>query len=282
MIELRGKAVAEAHQEALRERLAELKQKGLLPTLATLLVGKDHGASMYAEFMGKVARKAGLGFVLKSLPGDASHDSVEAVLDELNHDDRIHGVLPLMPMPERVNVDALLAKLDATKDIDGLTIQNMGLLSAGKGGFAPCTAKACMAILDYYGISVAGKHVVIVGRSAVIGKPVAALALAANATVTICHSYTQDLGSMTRQADILIAAAGKAHMITADMVKPGAVVIDVGINSLEGKTVGDVDYEAVAAVAAAITPVPGGVGSVTTTMMLESVCEACYARNVDC
>lgn len=282
MIELGGKAVAQARQEALQQTIGDLKKRGLTPTLAVLLVGDEHGASMYAAFMEKVARKAGIGFVLRHLEGNTGHKEVEEALDALNTDDAVHGILPLMPMPAGVDVEALLGRLDSRKDIDGLTIQNMGLLSAGKGAFVPCTAKACMAILDHYGIALAGKHVVVVGRSAVIGKPVAELALAANATVTICHSHTQDLGAMTRQADILIAAAGKAHMITADMVKPGAVVIDVGINSLDGKTVGDVDYEQVAPVARAITPVPGGVGSVTTTMMLESVCEACYARNVDC
>ena len=187
-----------------------------------------------------------------------------------------------MPMPKHIDTEVLLDRLDPAKDIDGLTTYNIGLVAAGKGGFAPCTAKACLAILDYYGISLVSKHVVVVGRSQVIGKPVALMALEGHGTVTICHSRTRDLADHVKKADILIAAAGRPHMITASMVKEGAVVLDVGINDLDGKTVGDVDYDAVVSMASAITPVPGGVGSVTTTMMLEAVYEAYHARNVNC
>ena len=182
-----------------------------------------------------------------------------------------------MPMPKHIDTEALIDMLNPKKDIDGLTTYNIGLVTAGKGGFAPCTAKACMAILNHYDIPVEGKHVVVVGRSQVIGKPVALMALGAHGTVTICHSRTPDLAEQVKRGDIVIAAAGRAHMITADMIKPGAVVIDVGINELDGKTVGDVDYDAVKDIASAITPVPGGVGSVTTTMMLEAVYEAYHA-----
>jgi methylenetetrahydrofolate dehydrogenase (NADP+)/methenyltetrahydrofolate cyclohydrolase len=180
-------------------------------------------------------------------------------------------------MPKHIDTEALIDMLDPKKDIDGLTTYNIGLVTAGKGGFAPCTAKACMAILNHYDIPVEGKHVVVIGRSQVIGKPVALMTLGAHGTVTMCHSRTPDLAEQVKRGDIVIAAAGRAHMITADMIKPGAVVIDVGINELEGKTVGDVDYEAVKDIASAITPVPGGVGSVTTTMMLEAVYEAYHA-----
>ena len=166
--------------------------------------------------------------------------------------------LPLMPMPKQIDTEQLIDALDSKKDIDGLTTYNIGLVTAGKGGFAPCTAKACLAILNHYDLSLEGKHVVVVGRSQVIGKPVALMALERHATVSICHSRTADLAHHVQQADIVIAAAGRAHMITADMVKAGAVVIDVGINELDGKTVGDVDYEAVSNVASAMTPVPGG------------------------
>ena len=282
MIELRGKAVADAHKVQLAARLERLAQSGVTLTMAVLLVGDDHGANMYASFMEKTAHKAGLGFELRFLPATASQEEVQAIVDELNQDDRIHGILPLMPMPKQIDTEALIDSLDPAKDIDGLTTYNIGLVSAGKGGFAPCTAKACMAILDYYKIPVEGKHVVVIGRSQVIGKPVALMALGANGTVTICHSHTNNLADMVRQGDIVIAAAGRAHMITADMLKPGAVVLDVGINELDGKTVGDVDYEAACQVVEAITPVPGGVGSVTTTMMLEAVYEAYHARNVNC
>lgn len=275
MIELRGKAVADAHKEALQDKIAAVGDAVI--TMAVLLVGRDHGAHMYATFMEKTAKNFGYGFVLRELPETASHDEVVTALRELNDDDTVHGILPLMPMPKHIDTEALIDALDPKKDIDGLTTYNIGLVTAGKGGFAPCTAKACMAILDHYDIPVERKHVVIVGRSQVIGKPVAFMTLAAHGTVTICHSRTPDLGNYVKQGDIVIAAAGRPHMITADMIKPGAVVIDVGINELNGKTVGDVDYEAVKEIASAITPVPGGVGSVTTTMMLEAVYEAYHA-----
>lgn len=275
MIELRGKSVADAHKTALQNKIAAVGDAVI--TMAVLLVGNDHGAHMYATFMEKTAKNFGYGFVLRELPETASHDEVVTALRELNDDDTVHGILPLMPMPKHIDTEALIDTLDPKKDIDGLTTYNIGLVTAGKGGFAPCTAKACMAILDYYNISVEGKHVVVVGRSQVIGKPVAFMTLAAHGTVTICHSRTPDLTNYVKQGDIVIAAAGRPHMITADMIKPGAVVIDVGINELNGKTVGDVDYDAVKDIASAITPVPGGVGSVTTTMMLEAVYEAYHA-----
>lgn len=275
MIELRGKSVADAHKTALQNKIAAVGDAVI--TMAVLLVGNDHGAHMYATFMEKTAKNFGYGFVLRELPETASHDEVVTALRELNDDDTVHGILPLMPMPKHIDTEALIDALDPKKDIDGLTTYNIGLVTAGKGGFAPCTAKACMAILDHYNISVEGKHVVVVGRSQVIGKPVAFMTLAAHGTVTICHSRTPDLANYVKQGDIVIAAAGRPHMITADMIKPGAVVIDVGINELNGKTVGDVDYDAVKDIASAITPVPGGVGSVTTTMMLEAVYEAYHA-----
>lgn len=279
MIELRGKAVADAHKAILQEKVAAVGDSVI--TMAVLLVGEDHGAHMYATFMEKTAKNFGYGFVLKELPETATQDEVVAALQELNNDAAVHGILPLMPMPKHIDTEALIDMLDPKKDIDGLTTYNIGLVTAGKGGFAPCTAKACLAILDHYGIPLEGKHVVVVGRSQVIGKPVALMVLERHATVSICHSRTADLANHVQQADIVIAAAGRAHMITANMVKAGAVVIDVGINELDGKTVGDVDYDAVSTVASAITPVPGGVGSVTTTMMLEAVYEAYHARNVN-
>lgn len=275
MLELRGKAVADAHKAILQDKITSIGDGAI--TMAILLVGDDHGAHMYADFMEKTAKNFGYGFVRKQLPATASHDEVMAALQELNQDDAVHGILPLMPMPKQIDTEALIDALHPKKDIDGLTTYNIGLVTAGKGGFAPCTAKACIAILDHYNIPLEGKHVVVVGRSQVIGKPVALMALERHATVSICHSRTADLAGHVKEADIVIAAAGRAHMITADMVKPGAVVIDVGINELDGKTVGDVDYVGVSEVASAITPVPGGVGSVTTTMMLEAVFEAYHA-----
>ena len=279
MIELLGKPVAQAHKAVLQENMQPLLAQGITITLGILLVGDDSAAHMYATFMEKVAKGANFGTKLVQLPETATQEEVEAVIREFNEDAAIYGVLPLMPMPKHIDVEAVIDALDPAKDIDGLTTYNIGLVSSGKDGYVPCTPKACMAIIDHYGIDLAGKKVVVLGRSQVVGKPVALLALDRNATVTICHSRTQHLEAELAQADVVIAAVGKAHMVHGSMLKPGCVVIDVGINDLEGQTVGDVEFDSAKTVASAITPVPGGVGSVTTTMMLEGLYEAYHARN---
>ena len=279
MIELLGKPVAQAHKAVLQENMQSLLEQGVTITLGILLVGDDSAAHMYATFMEKVAKGANFGTKLVQLPETATQEEVEAVIQEFNEDTAIYGVLPLMPMPKHIDTEAVIGALDPAKDIDGLTTYNIGLVSSGKGGYVPCTPKACMAIIDHYGIDLAGKKVVVLGRSQVVGKPAALLALDRNATVTICHSRTQNLEAELAQADVVIAAVGKAHMVHGSMLKPGCVVIDVGINDLEGQTVGDVDFDSAKTVASAITPVPGGVGSVTTTMMLEGLYEAYHARN---
>ena len=279
MIELLGKPVAQAHKAVLQENMQPLLEQGVTITLGILLVGDDSAAHMYATFMEKVAKGANFGTKLVQLPETATQEEVEAVIQEFNEDAAIYGVLPLMPMPKHIDTEAVIGALDPAKDIDGLTTYNIGLVSSGKGGYVPCTPKACMAIIDHYGIDLAGKKVVVLGRSQVVGKPVALLALDRNATVTICHSKTKNLEAELAQADVVIAAVGKAHMVHGSMLKPGCVVFDVGINDLEGQTVGDVDFDSAKTVASAITPVPGGVGSVTTTMMLEGLYEAYYARN---
>ena len=279
MIELLGKPVAQAHKAVLQENMQPLLEQGVTITLGILLVGDDNAAHMYATFMEKVAKGANFGTKLVQLPETATQEEVEVVIQEFNEDTAIYGVLPLMPMPKHIDTEAVIGALDPAKDIDGLTTYNIGLVSSGKGGYVPCTPKACMAIIDHYGIDLAGKKVVVLGRSQVVGKPVALLALDRNATVTICHSKTQNLEAELAQADVVIAAVGKAHMVHGSMLKPGCVVIDVGINDLEGQTVGDVEFDSAKTVACAITPVPGGVGSVTTTMMLEGLYEAYHARN---
>lgn len=279
MIELLGKPVAQAHKAVLQENMQPLLAQGITITLGILLVGDDSAAHMYATFMEKVAKGANFGTKLVQLPETVTQEEVEAVIHEFNEDTAIYGVLPLMPMPKHINAEAVIGALDPAKDIDGLTTYNIGLVSSGKGGYVPCTPKACMAIIDHYGIDLGGKKVVVLGRSQVVGKPVALLALDRNATVTICHSRTQNLEAELAQADVVIAAVGKAHMVHGTMLKPGCVVIDVGINDLEGQTVGDVEFDSAKTVASAITPVPGGVGSVTTTMMLEGLYEAYHARN---
>lgn len=282
MIELLGKPVAQARKAVLQEKMQALVDQGITITLGILLVGDDSAAKMYATFMEKVAKGANFSTELVELPETASQAEVEAVIHRFNADERIYGVLPLMPMPAHIDSEAVIGALDSRKDIDGLTTYNIGLVSSGKGGYVPCTPKACMAIIDHYGIELSGKKVVVLGRSQVVGKPVALLALERNATVTICHSRTQNLEAELAQADVVIAAVGKAHMVHGSMLKEGCVVIDVGINELEGQTVGDVDFASASEVAFAITPVPGGVGSVTTTMMLEGLYEAYYARNGHC
>ena len=279
MIELLGKPVAQAHKAVLQENMQPLLEQGVTITLGILLVGDDNAAHMYATFMEKVAKGANFGTKLVQLPETATQEEVEVVIQEFNEDTAIYGVLPLMPMPKHIDTEAVIGALDPAKDIDGLTTYNIGLVSSGKGGYVPCTPKACMAIIEHYGIDLAGKKVVVLGRSQVVGKPVALLALDRNATVTICHSKTQNLEAELAQADVVIAAVGKAHMVHGSMLKPGCVVIDVGINDLEGQTVGDVEFDSAKTVASAITPVPGGVGSVTTTMMLEGLYEAYHARN---
>ena len=279
MIELLGKPVAQARKAVLLEHMQALVDQGVTITLGILLVGDDSAAKMYATFMEKVAKGANFGTELVELPATATQEEVEAVIHRFNGDERIYGVLPLMPMPNHIDSEAVIGALDPAKDIDGLTTYNIGLVSSGKGGYVPCTPKACMTIIDHYGVELAGKKVVVLGRSQVVGKPVALLALERNATVTICHSRTQNLEGELAQADVVIAAVGKAHMVHGSMLKEGCVVIDVGINDLEGQTVGDVDFTSASAVASAITPVPGGVGSVTTTMMLEGLYEAYHARN---
>lgn len=279
MIELLGKPVAQARKAVLQEKMDALLARGVTITLGILLVGNDSAAKMYATFMEKVAKGANFNTELVELPEAATQEEAEAVIRRFNTDESIYGVLPLMPMPKHINSEAVIGALDPAKDIDGLTTYNIGLVSSGKGGYVPCTPKACMAIIDHYGIELSGKKVVVLGRSQVVGKPVALLALERNATVTICHSRTQDLEGELAQADVVIAAVGKAHMVHGSMLKEGCVVIDVGINDLEGQTVGDVDFASASEVASAITPVPGGVGSVTTTMMLEGLYEAYYARN---
>ena len=279
MIELLGKPVAQARKAVLLEKMQALVDQGVTITLGILLVGDDNAAKMYATFMEKVAKGANFGTELVELPETATQEEVETVIHRFNTDERIYGVLPLMPMPKHIDSEAVIGALDPAKDIDGLTTYNIGLVSSGKGGYVPCTPKACMAIVDHYGIELSGKKVVVLGRSQVVGKPVTLLALERNATVTICHSRTQNLEAELAQADVVIAAVGKAHMVDGSMLKPGCIVIDVGINDLDGQTVGDVDFASASEVASAITPVPGGVGSVTTTMMLEGLYEAYYARN---
>jgi methylenetetrahydrofolate dehydrogenase (NADP+)/methenyltetrahydrofolate cyclohydrolase len=221
--------------------------------------------------MQKVAKSVGLEGKIYQRDASVRESELLDLLRQLNETAAVKGILHMMPLPAHIDTDTIIRNIAPQKDVDGLTDSNVAGLIMGRPCFVPATPKAVMATLDYYHISLEGKEVAIVGRSNVVGKPLAQLCLQRNATVTVCHSRTKDLASVTKRADVLIAAVGKAHLITADMVRSGAVVIDVGINSLDGKIVGDVDYDGVAAVASALTPVPGGIGSVTTMMIVEGV-----------
>ena len=252
---LDGKEVAAALEKELAERLAKLKAKRYEPKLAIILAGDSKPSAMYASFMQKAAKSYGIN-------------------SGIFKDDEITGILMMMPLPEQIDPEKMIALIDPDKDVDGLTDMNAGRLFAGKDGLFGNTPRAVMAILKHYKIEMNGKRVVVIGRSNVIGKPVSIMLLKENVTVTICHSHTKDLTSLTREADVLVAAVGRPGYVTADMVKEGAVVIDVGINRVNGKTVGDVDYDNVSEKAGCITPVPGGVGSVTTAMVIENIIKA--------
>ncbi len=278
MRELYGKEVARVRREEVCRAVAELAAQGRTPGLALVRLSTDAGARMYAEFLAKAAGDVGIAVI--RIEPDAAHSQEEALalIRRLNAAPEVDGVLLLMPLPAYADRRALLDALNPAKDIDGLTPTQAGLLATGReDAFVPATARACLALLTHYGIAVEGKEAVVIGRSDVIGKPVARLLLAAHATVTICHSHTRELAAVTRRADIVVAALGRPRAITAEMIRPGATVIDVGIHRVDGATVGDVD-PAVREVAAALTPVPGGVGAVTTVMMLEAVVTACRRR----
>lgn len=271
---LDGKETAASLKEALKARLVALRQKNYEPKLAIVLAGSSKPSAMYASFMQKVAGSYDMEAEIYRAADDVTEEELGDLVTRLSRDEAITGILMMMPLPKGISEEKIIALINPDKDVDGLTETNAGRLFAGKAGLFGCTPRAVMAILDYYHIPLDGKKAVVIGRSNVIGKPVSLMLLKRNATVTICHSHTKDIADITKEADILVAAVGHANYVTADMVKAGATVIDVGINRVDGKTLGDVDYEAVSAKAGAITPVPGGVGSVTTTMVIENIIAA--------
>ncbi|HWR30532.1 MAG TPA: tetrahydrofolate dehydrogenase/cyclohydrolase catalytic domain-containing protein [Negativicutes bacterium] len=268
---MEGKPAAAAMRARLTEKALKLREQKIACGLAVLLVGDDHASIIYAEWLGKLCSTLGISYHLAALSGETTEAEVLELIGQLNQNPDVSGILPMMPMPHQINPDTVARSINPDKDVDSMHPLNVGLVAAGKSPWAPCTPRAVMTVLDYYKIPLAGKHAVIVGRSNVVGKPLAQLLLARDATVTICHSKTPDLGFFLRQADLVVAAIGRPRMIVAGMIKPGAVVVDVGINNLEGRIVGDVDYEGVSTVASAITPVPGGIGTVSTVMVLEAV-----------
>ncbi len=271
---LSGKEYAAKIKEAAKR---EAESLGICPGLAVVMVGDNPASAVYVRNKNKACEELGFRSLMETLSADTSKDELLSVIDRLNADGNIHGILVQLPLPAAL-ADAeqeVLNRISPDKDVDGFHPVNVGRLSTGQEALAPCTPAGCIKMLEYAGIPTDGKHAVILGRSNIVGKPMAQLLLAKNATVTICHSHTKNLAEITRQADILVAAIGKPKFVTADMVKPGATVIDVGINRIEPKKlVGDVDFEAVGEVAGAITPVPGGVGLLTVAMLMQNVVTA--------
>ena len=270
-----GKAIAQAVRSELAIRVQRLKGEGVTPGLAVVIVGEDPASKVYVRNKALACEQLAMHSEVHAMSADTSQSQIIAFLRRLNDDPAIHGILVQLPLPNRMDSRAVIEAIAPEKDVDGFHYQNVGALVVGESAFYPCTPWGVMRMLEEEGVKVEGKHAVVVGRSTIVGKPMALLLLNASATVTVCHSKTPDLGAITRQGDILVAAVGKARMIRADMVKPGAVVIDVGINRLpDGKLAGDVDYGPVSEVASMITPVPGGVGPMTIAMLLANTVKA--------
>jgi methylenetetrahydrofolate dehydrogenase (NADP+) / methenyltetrahydrofolate cyclohydrolase len=264
-----GRAIAAGLREEARVRTDRLRAAGVVPGLAVVIVGDDAASKVYVRNKALACEQVGMHSEVHSLPERTTQAELIAFVQRLNADARVHGILVQLPLPRQLQARAVIEAIDPRKDVDGFHWRNIGALVVGESGFYPCTPWGVMQMLEHEGIAVEGARAVVVGRSTIVGKPMALLLINAGATVTVCHSKTRDLPAVTREADILVAAVGRARMIGAAMVKPGAVVIDVGINRLpDGKLAGDVDFEAVREVAGAITPVPGGVGPMTIAMLL--------------
>ncbi len=274
-----GNALSATLRGQLAERAAALSAKGVTPCLAVILVGEDPASAVYVRNKVAGCEKAGIRSLKFVYAADAKPEEVFAKIAELNADASVHGILVQLPLPKHFDSDAVLEAIDADKDVDGFHAENVGALAQGNPRFIPCTPYGVMKMLESVGTALKGAEAVIVGRSNIVGKPMALLLLAQGCTVTVCHSQTRDLNFHTRRADILVAAVGRPKMITGDMIKPGATVIDVGINRLpDGKLCGDVDFDSAKDVAGAITPVPGGVGPMTITMLLTNTLEAAERR----
>lgn len=271
---LDGKKVSAQVEDQLACRIAQLKKQNVTPGLTVILAGEDPASQTYVRNKEKACERLGLYSHTVRLPEDVSQETLEAAIAQANADPAIHGILVQLPLPVHLDSEHALAMIRPEKDVDGFHDINMGRLVRGTDGVIACTPKGVMRLLESAGIALAGKEAVVVGRSNIVGKPMALLLLQQNATVTVCHSRTADLSAHTRQADILVAAVGRPGFITAEMVKEGAVVVDVGINRVNGKLCGDVDFEAVARKASYITPVPGGVGKMTIAMLMENTVEA--------
>ena len=271
---LDGKAMSEDLRSGIARRVEKLKEAGIRPGLAVILVGDDPASEIYVRNKGKGCEEVGILSETVRLPAETTQEALEKEIDRLNRDDRIHGILVQLPLPGHLDEEAALARILPEKDVDGFHMINAGRMMSGVKGVVACTPKGALHMIKTTGLDLSGKEAVVIGRSNIVGKPMAMLLLRENCTVTICHSRTKNLAEHTRRADILVAAVGKAGFVTPDMVKPGAIVIDVGINRVDGKVLGDVDFDGVKEVAGWITPVPGGVGKMTITMQLDNTVEA--------
>jgi methylenetetrahydrofolate dehydrogenase (NADP+)/methenyltetrahydrofolate cyclohydrolase len=274
-----GKAVAAAVRERVKVDVAAYKEEaGRVPGLATVLVGEDPASQVYVGMKRRTTEEVGMRSIHHEPEASIREEELLALVRELNEDDDVDGILVQLPLPAQIDEDAVVAAIDPKKDVDGLTPVNAGMLAHGSPALVPCTPAGVMELLSHEGVALEGAEAVVVGRSKLVGVPVARLLLAANATVTVCHSRTRDLDAICRRADVLVAAVGVPRLLGKEAVKPGAVVIDVGVNRLDEGLVGDVDYEAAAEVASAITPVPGGVGPMTIAMLLSNTLRAARMR----
>ena len=275
-----GKAFAAQVRGQVAQHVTRLKDDhGITPGLAVVLVGADPASEVYVKSKGKMTKEVGMKSVEHRLADTTSEAELLALIDTLNNDDTIHGILVQLPLPDHLNEDLVISAIDPAKDVDGFHISNVGLLGTGQKSMVPCTPLGCLMMLrDYHG-SLSGMDAVVIGRSNIVGKPMAQLLLGDSCTVTIAHSRTKDLAEVVRRADIVVAAVGRPKMVQGDWIKPGATVIDVGINRTEDGLVGDVDYDSASAVAGPITPVPGGVGPMTIACLLANTVTACCRAN---
>jgi len=270
-----GNALSQTLRADVTKRATALKARGITPGLAVILVGENPASQVYVRNKVKACEDCGLHSILEKHPASLTEAALLNRIDALNQDTSIHGILVQLPLPEHIDAQKVIEAISPAKDVDGFHIASAGALMTGIPGYWPCTPYGCMKMLESIGYELKGKHAVVIGRSNIVGKPMALMLLQKNATVTICHSATQNLKAITLQADVIVAAVGKRNILTADMVKPGAVVLDVGMNrNEEGKLCGDVDFAGVEQVAGYITPVPGGVGPMTITMLLVNTLEA--------
>jgi len=269
-----GKSIAAVIRDEVRAEVKNLRERGIIPKLAVILAGDDPASVLYARSKERACKNSGIEFELHKYPENVEEQVILDKLAELSSDPACHGIMVELPLPRHINKERVMRAVDPDKDVDGISPINRGRMFTHKDGLFPVTPQSCIEILKRQGISLERKDVCLIGRGDTVGKPLIFLLLNENATVTVCHTRTADLASHTLKADIIIAAAGKARLVTKEMVRPGAVVVDAGINDLDGKTVGDVDFEGVYEVASAITPVPGGVGSLTTALIQKNLLKA--------